>query len=1276
MGGGNVHERPGAVCVTAAGGVTEPAALPSTATGSGSAVDIFDFTLSDGGAADTDNQTFILSLDGDAAPGSGTLSSTDAGGLTKNPSGGSVTWTDVRYDTNESIDLRGTSASFPASSGFEVYTTTVNVAADTDGTLTAGLGVTEPIALSSTAAFASAAVDIFDFTLTNGGAADGLPLSVTQIVLHTSGTGPFAKVAFRLSGPDAVNVLGVYNSGSNTLTFTSLSISIGSTTSETYTVNAYYTDSTELTEDQTLILSLNGDVDLTMATASNQMSGSNGAISNGSGSVVDIAATHLAFATEPPTSAVINNDFTGVVMVEALDAAGNLDTDFPEAITLAPVSASNNTIDVSGTLSSSDAGGLTKSANAGQASWVNLIHDTDQGIDLRATSATFENGSGDEAYSTKVDVQADSDGQVVAAAGVSEPISLPSSAGPGSPVDVFDFTLIDGGTADLATLEVFNIDLQTSGSVPFPNIQFWLNGPDAVNVPGTYTAGTNEVHFGLNISVPDGGSETYTVSVNFNPATGLSDGLSLTLTIASDSQINTGSGTMMSGSSPSLTTGATPVDVTADRLLMTGIPSSALANSDFAGDVVVEAVGIYGNVDTDFAEDITLSVASNPSGTLSSLDTGGTTQTASNGSATWADVRYNGAGSIQLYASSPSFVIGSGQHGSSSPITVSAASGGILIESLSIVEPTPLPSTARSMSVSVGVFDFTITDGGLEGLNLDVSEVIVHTAGDGPFGDVTFFLSGIGAPDVVGTYDAAANTLTFSSLLISVGDGQSHTFTVGAYYNVNPHALTGSAFQLSVNGDTDLTVSASGSQMSGSSTTVDNGSGALVDLTPTNAKIRDVFSVDLPSTVVSISDPAPTFQIVFEDEGGDGFPYLIEEMVFHTSGPLDKVTLLLDGPDESERFQFSGTKAASSSRTGVAGTYDAATSTLTYSGLTISVGDGSIETYSINAFFHDNIGLVDGETIELSFDTFVDITTPFSGSTGTAGHTVSLSSEILVDATELRFSTLPVGAQTGQVFATQPVVSAVDAAGNLDTDWSGEVSVSSSTGSLSGGSVTAVNGVATFSGVNVSTTFGATATLTASATGLLSATTNISIAGPAPPQPPPAQPPPPVVTNGPPRLSLLGAQFAAAGEPITVTLPVRDEDLGSVSVLITNRNTSLITDVIISGRTVSFVPAGGLFATSVSVQIQDKTGQLSDRRTMPLSWTNATPALSAVTDKKANVGDPIVLDLTGLGSDANDPVTALVWSVANTDPSLIAEVLIADGSITFVPVSGAVGTAG
>lgn len=122
---------------------------------------------------------------------------------------------------------------------------------DVDGTLTASATVTEPVGLPSTATATGSAVDVFDFTLTDGGSADGLSLDVSQVVLSTSGTGPFSQVTFRLDGADATDVTGTYDSGANTLTFSALSISVADGGAETYTVNAYYSDNTSLIEDQT-----------------------------------------------------------------------------------------------------------------------------------------------------------------------------------------------------------------------------------------------------------------------------------------------------------------------------------------------------------------------------------------------------------------------------------------------------------------------------------------------------------------------------------------------------------------------------------------------------------------------------------------------------------------------------------------------------------------------------------------------------------------------------------------------------------------------------------------------------------------------------------------------------------------------------------------------------------------------------------------------------------------------------------------------------------------
>lgn len=129
-------------------------------------------------------------------------------------------------------------------------TVTTKEQPDSDATLTSSLGITEPVDLPTTADTPAEAVSLFDFTLTDGyfGGGDGLSTDVTQLVFHTSGTGDFSKVSWRLNGADASNVAGVYDAGENTLTFSGLSISIANSTNETYTLNGFFSDNTNITE--------------------------------------------------------------------------------------------------------------------------------------------------------------------------------------------------------------------------------------------------------------------------------------------------------------------------------------------------------------------------------------------------------------------------------------------------------------------------------------------------------------------------------------------------------------------------------------------------------------------------------------------------------------------------------------------------------------------------------------------------------------------------------------------------------------------------------------------------------------------------------------------------------------------------------------------------------------------------------------------------------------------------------------------------------------------
>ena len=187
-------------------------------------------------------------------------------------------------------------ANFISSYGFD--SVEAHIPPDTDATLTASSIITEPVNLPSTADTSDEAVNLFDFTITDGGTSDGLSTDVSQIVLHTSGTADFSKVTWKLNGNDALDVVGTYDDGANTLTFSGLAISVANGSNETYTLSGYYSTPTGLTDNATYIFSVDGDTDLTLDATKTQM-GTTTAVDNGTGTKVDITATKLRFRIQP-----------------------------------------------------------------------------------------------------------------------------------------------------------------------------------------------------------------------------------------------------------------------------------------------------------------------------------------------------------------------------------------------------------------------------------------------------------------------------------------------------------------------------------------------------------------------------------------------------------------------------------------------------------------------------------------------------------------------------------------------------------------------------------------------------------------------------------------------------------------------------------------------------------------------------------------------------------------------------------------------------------------
>ncbi|WP_169449503.1 tandem-95 repeat protein [Oceanobacter kriegii] len=212
---------------------------------------------------------------------------------------------------------------------------------DRDATVSAASGVIEPVALPTTAITAGQAVDLFDFTLTDGATADTAALQISQIKLSVSGTANEAELAsihWYLNGPDVSNASGGYSAG--ILGFSGLSVSVASGSSETYTISAYFNDNSGITDGHTVVLGLDGDSQIT--TGSGTGFGTTTPLTNGTGTPLSVTASQLVVVTQPAGS-VSGTALTTQPVIAAQDAAGNLDLDFSETISLTEASTGSLT---------------------------------------------------------------------------------------------------------------------------------------------------------------------------------------------------------------------------------------------------------------------------------------------------------------------------------------------------------------------------------------------------------------------------------------------------------------------------------------------------------------------------------------------------------------------------------------------------------------------------------------------------------------------------------------------------------------------------------------------------------------------------------------------------------------------------------------------------------------------------------------------------------------------------------------------------------------------
>jgi gliding motility-associated-like protein len=261
---------------------------------------------------------------------------------------------------------------------------------DADGNVSSGTGVTEPISLPEFRNTVAEAINVFDFTISDGGTSDGLPLNISEIRVQTSGTASateFNQVTWRLNGPDVSNVIGTYNSGQ--ITFTGLNISVANGSNETYTINAYYNNTSGLTNGHSFILEVDADDDFTIGAGSTIFQATT-PVTNLTGSLIDLAPAapsvpDMTAGTDNGSSSTdnITNDntptFTGtaeanstVTLYSGASVVGTATADGAGNWTIIASTINSSTI----TATATDAAGNISAASSGLAVTIDITAPT------------------------------------------------------------------------------------------------------------------------------------------------------------------------------------------------------------------------------------------------------------------------------------------------------------------------------------------------------------------------------------------------------------------------------------------------------------------------------------------------------------------------------------------------------------------------------------------------------------------------------------------------------------------------------------------------------------------------------------------------------------------------------------------------------------------------------------------------------------------------------------------------------------------------------------
>ncbi|HEY6225392.1 MAG TPA: hypothetical protein VIW26_16535, partial [Gemmatimonadales bacterium] len=712
------------------------------------------------------------------------------------------------------------------------------------------------------------------------------------------------------------------------------------------------------------------------------------------------APSQLVFTVQPPNTTA-GAHLTPAVQVTAKDGSGNVVTSFNGNVTLSITSGS-------GTAGAILSGTQTVTAASGVASF------SDLSVDRTGTGYTFS--------ATAVGMAGATSSAFAITSGAATHLvytAQPASAAAG---------------ASLGTITVKALDAQA-------------------NPVSSYTSNVTVV-IGAN---PGGGTLSGTATVAAVAGVATFSGLSID---------KSGAGYTLTATSGALT-GATSGSFTisagaATALAFTLQPSTATAGTAIAPSVLVSARDAFGNAVTAFAGNVTIAIATNPSGGVLS---GTKTVAASGGVATFSTLVINKAGIGYTLSAGAAGLTGV----TSAPFTITAAPATTLVF-------TGQPTTATTNANIAPAVKVTVRDGlgnTAVGFNGNITVAIGTNPGAGS-------LSGtrtLAAVNGVATYQALSINNTGTGYTLTASSA-GLTGATSAAFDIIPSVGT----QLFFTVQPPATGTAGGALAPSIVVTARDASGQTAASYTGDITLAITSGTGAPGAVLSgtktVSAVAggATFSGLSIDKAAIGYKLTA------TASGLTSATSAFFTIDPGSATQLSFTLQPSTVTVATAITPQVEVTARDAKGNIATAFTGNV-TVAIAA---NPAGGVLGGTATVAavngVASFANLTISHAGSgytlsaasTGLSGATSTAFDVTAARATQLGFSVQPASVTAGATIAPAVKVTARDATGAVATGFSGAVTLSISagtgtTGAILSGTVTAnaVAGVATFSNLSI-----------------------------------------------------------------------------------------------------------------------------------------------------------------------------------------------------------------